>query len=255
MSKIKTTTKKNKPFELVNVYENEGIKPFLLKSHNPNYETHYIEVPFRMLIIGSSGSGKTLTLYNLLRAFSGTFQNIYIITKNKHEPIYELIENKFKKINENPKAKVKYHVEVNEGIKSIPNLDEFNKEEQSLIIFDDLILEKNQKKIEEAYTRCRKLNISVIYISQSYFPVPKIIRQNLSYLIIKQVSSQRNLKLISSEYSLGLNSKQLKKIYDFCTDEKQDFLFIDIDHKDIRFRKGFQFVIDIDALQKDPPRA
>jgi septin family protein len=189
---------KIKKFELVNIYEKPDIKEFLLKSHNPNYDVHYIEIPFRMLIIGSSGSGKTMTFYNLLRAFSGTFQNIYIITKNKHEPIYEYIDSTIEKKNKNPKLKINYNVQVTEGIESIPNLDEFNKDEQSLIVLDDLVLEKNKKKIEEAFIRCRKLNVSVIYISQSYFAVPKIIRQNLTYLIIKQVSSQRNLKLIAN---------------------------------------------------------
>jgi ABC-type dipeptide/oligopeptide/nickel transport system ATPase component len=170
-----------------------------------------------MLIIGSSGSGKTLTLYNILRIFSGTLQNIHIIAKSINEPIYKYIEDKFKKINEHPKAKTKLNVQVLEGMESLPDLKTFNEEEQSLVVLDDLVLEKNQAKIEEYYIRCRKLNISIIYISQSYFAIPKIIRQNVSYMIIKQVSSMRNLKLISNEYSLALNSEQLTKVYDYCT--------------------------------------
>jgi hypothetical protein len=134
---------------------------------------------------------------------------------------------------------------------SLPDLVSFNKEEQSLVVLDDLVLEKYQAKIEEYYIRCRKLNISVIYTSQSYFAIPKIIRQNVSYIIIKQVSSSRNLKLIANEYSLGLESKQLKKVYDFCTQEKFQFLMVDVDHKDMRFRKNFTFVIDIDQLQRE----
>jgi ABC-type dipeptide/oligopeptide/nickel transport system ATPase component len=250
MSAKTKSTKKNKPFELVNIYEEEAIKPFLLKSHNPGYDMHYIEVPFRMLIIGSSGSGKTLTLYNILRIFSGTFQNIHIIAKSINEPIYKYIEDRFKKINDNPKTKSKLNVQVLEGMNSLPDLTSFDEEEQSLVVLDDLVLEKNQKKIEEYYIRCRKLNVSIIYISQSYFAIPKIIRQNVSYMIIKQVSAMRNLKLISNEYSLALNSDQLTKVYEFCTQQKSDFMLIDIDHKDMRFRKNFTFVIDIDALQR-----
>jgi ABC-type oligopeptide transport system ATPase subunit len=204
-----------KPFELINVYEQDEMKEFIKKSHNPNYDIHHIEIPFRMLIIGSSGSGKTMTLINLLRAFSGTFQNIHIITKNADEPLYNYVVNKFKKINDDfkdltskNKKKHNFNVTITEGISSLPNLDDFDKDEQSLIVLDDLVLEKNQKKIEEYFIRCRKKNVSVIYISQSYFHVPSIIRQNLTYLIIKQVSSQRNLKLISNEYSLGMDSKE-----------------------------------------------
>ena len=247
MLKVKTT-KKNKPFELVNVYEKDEIKPFLLKSYNPNYNMHYIDIPFRLLIIGSSGSGKTLTLYNLLRIFSGTFQNIYIISKSIDEPIYKFIENKYKKINENPKIKNKLNVNVLEGIESLPDLSTFNKDEQSLVVLDDLVLEKNQTKIIEYFIRCRKLSVSIIYISQSYYAVPKMIRNNISYLIIKQVSSSKNLKMIANEYSLGLDSKQLKKIYDYCTKEKSSFMLIDIDHENMKFRKGFTFVVNIESL-------
>jgi hypothetical protein len=68
-------------------------------------------------------------------------------------------------------------------------------------------------------------------------------------MIIKQVSSSRNLKLIANEYSLDLNSKELKILYDFCTDILENFLFIDIDHKNMRFRKNLSFVIDIDSLK------
>jgi hypothetical protein len=235
-----------KKFELINVYEKPEIKEFLLKQHNPGYNIHYIEIPFRMLLIGSSGSGKTLTEYNLLRAFSGTFQNIYIITRNKHEPIYDMIESKFKKINENSK-KAKQNIQIFEGVENLPNLDTFDKNEQTLVVLDDLVLSK-QEKIIEYFIRCRKLNVSVLYISQSYYAVPKMIRNNINYLIIKQVSSARNLKMISSEYSLNLDSKQLKKIYDYCTDEKQNFLFIDIDHPKIRFRKNLTFIIDVETL-------
>jgi ABC-type dipeptide/oligopeptide/nickel transport system ATPase component len=241
--------RKNKPFELVNIYEKDGIKPFLLKSHNPNYNIHYITVPFRMLIIGSSGSGKTMTLYNLLRAFSKTFQNVYIVTKAKAEPIYQYIESKIDKVNKNPRNKVKYNCTVTEGVESLPDLDTFDKNEQSLVVLDDLVLVKNQSKIEEYYIRCRKLNISIVYISQSYYAIPKMIRNNVNYLIIKQVSSMRNLKMISTEYSLDLDKTKLKKLYDYCVSEKSSFLLIDIDNKETRFRKNLDFVIDVDAIQ------
>jgi hypothetical protein len=131
---------------------------------------------------------------------------------------------------------------------SLPLLDDFDKNENSLIVLDDMVLDKDQSKICEFFIRARKLNISLIYISQSYFLVPKVIRQNLTYLIIKQVSSQRNLKLIANEYSLGLDNKQLKKLYEFCTDEIPNFLLIDINNKNMRFRKNFDFVIDISSL-------
>ena len=67
-------------------------KKYLTKSHNPNFEIHGIKIPFRMLIIGGSGAGKTSTFLTILHNFQSTFQNIHIITKNKNEPLYNYLE-------------------------------------------------------------------------------------------------------------------------------------------------------------------
>ena len=122
-------------------------KKYLLKTHNPNFKDHKLNLPFRMLIIGGSGAGKTQTLMNLIRVMNGTFNNIHIITKNKEEPLYEYLE-----------SKVDHGLTITEGIDSAPNLDDFYRTEQSLIVMDDLVLEKNQKQLEQYFIRARKLN-------------------------------------------------------------------------------------------------
>jgi hypothetical protein len=190
-----------------------------------------------MLIIGCSGSGKTHTFVNLLKVFSKTFQNIHVITKNKQEPLYQYLEEKIGK-----KGLI-----ISEGISSLPDLDDYNKDEQSLIVLDDLVLEKNQKRITEYFIRCRKLNISVIYISQDYYSVDKMIRRNLNYLIIKQVSSLRDLRLIMSEYSIGLDKEEMERLYKYCTSDKDigSFLFIDMEDRRYRFRKGFYELLQV----------
>jgi ABC-type dipeptide/oligopeptide/nickel transport system ATPase component len=212
-------------------------KKFLLQSHNPNIKTHGINVPFRMLIIGGSGAGKTQTLLNLIKVMNGTFQNIHIITKNKDEPLYNFIEDKLSK----------QGLTITEGIGSAPDLDSFNKKEQSLIVMDDLVLEKNQKTLEQYFIRARKLNCSLVYISQSYFSVPKMIRQNLNYLIIKRLNTLQDLFRIMREYSLGVEKNTLQNIYeDAIKDNKQDFLLVDLDAepKD-RFRKNWNDIYNM----------
>ena len=99
-----------------------------------------------MLIMGGSGAGKTQTLMNLIRVMNGTFNNINIITKNKKEPLYEYLE-----------SKVDNGLTITEGIESAPNLDEFDKKEQTLIVMDDLVLEKNQKQLEQYKSKKIKL--------------------------------------------------------------------------------------------------
>jgi hypothetical protein len=212
-------------------------KKYLLKSHNPNFEIHGIKLPFRMLIIGGSGAGKTQTLMNILHNFGETFQNIYVITKNADEPLYNFLADKTKKDG---------GVEILEGIKNAPDLETLDKEEQTLIVMDDLVLERNQSQLEQYFIRARKLNCSLIYISQSYYAVPKMIRQNLTYLIIKRLNTLSDLFRIMREYSLGVDKTEMRKIYDASTDTKQNFLMVDLEEApESRFRKNFNEIYDI----------
>jgi ABC-type dipeptide/oligopeptide/nickel transport system ATPase component len=198
-----TKSKKSSQAELLDWYKKIPSK-YLTKSHNPNFNVHGIKVPFRMLIIGSSGSGKTQTLLNLIHNMGNTFNDIYIITKNKQEPLYEYLEDKL-----GDKG-----LTVVEGINNAPDLDkDINKKDQTLIIMDDLVLERNQRHLEEFFLRARKQNCSLVYISQSYFAVPQMIRKNLTYLVIKQLANLPDLFRILREYSLGVDKKQLMKIY------------------------------------------
>ena len=211
-------------------------KKFLLKTHNPKFKDHKLNLPFRMLIVGGSGAGKTQTLMNLIRIMNGTFNNIHIITKNKEEPLYDYLE-----------SKVDTGLTITEGINSAPDLDEFDKKEQTLIVMDDLVLEKNQKQLEQYFIRARKLNCSLVYLSQSYFGVPKMIRMNLNYLIIKRLNTLQDLFRMMREYSLGVSKEVLVDLYQHSIqDNKQDFLLIDLDSepKD-RFRFNFLDVYDL----------
>jgi type IV secretory pathway VirB4 component len=214
-------------------------KKYLLNQHNPHYDVHHIKLPFRMIIAGNSGSGKTQTLLNLLFNMPDTFEKIYITTKCKDEPLYNWLEDKLKDKG----------LKITEGISELPDLDGFDKEQTSLIILDDLVNEpaKQQRPICDYFIRARKKNASLVYITQSYYQVPKLIRDNITYLIIKQVSSMRNLTMICRECSLGIEKEQLKKIYDDATASKQDFLLIDLEgNKDERFRKNFDSVYEVE---------
>lgn len=235
---LKKKDKSKSEAEIIDWYKKIP-KKYLTKQHNPNFKIHGITTPFRMLIIGGSGSGKTQTFLNILHNFSGTFQNIHLITKNKDEPLYNYLADEL-----GDKG-----FEIHEGMKNAPILDNFDKENQTLIVFDDLVLEKNQSIIEEYYIRARKLNCSVIYLSQSYYAVPLNIRRNLTYLVIKRLQSLKDLYAILREYSLGVDKNILKKIYESSTGTKQDFLLVDMEAEaENRFRKNFNEVFDLTTL-------
>lgn len=225
-------TSKNKKHtgKIINMYDKIP-KDFLDSVDNPNFDLHNLKLPFRMCIVAPSGSGKTNFLVNLLHLFScgskGTFSTIDIITRNKDEPLYKWITSQCESIR------------INEGLSHTPKLDDFDKTKNHLVVFDDLVLSKDLSMVENYYIRARKLNTSVIFISQSYFKIPKIIRNNCSYIVLLKLSGHREVNLILSEFGLGITKEELLNFYDYATKEKFSPLIIDMEEStDKRFRKG-----------------
>ncbi len=77
-------------------------------------------------------------------------------------------------------------------LNQIPHPDSLTKTKKHLVIFDDIITLHNQSAVESYFVFGRHNNVSVIYLSQSYFDLPRIIRLNANYLILFKLS-QRNL--------------------------------------------------------------
>jgi len=192
--KKSTREKEAEAPEIVNYYEKMD-KSLLLEAENPNFELHRLKLPFRMCVVAPSGSGKTNFLVNLIHLFSkgkGTFADITIITRNKDEPLYNFLSGKSDQII------------IKEGLHNLPQLDKMDKKVNHLVCFDDLVLSKDQSQIENYYIRARKLNCSVIYLSQSFFRIPKIIRNNCSYMAILKLSGNREVNMILSEQAMHL---------------------------------------------------
>ena len=137
--------------------------------------------PYRILITGGSGSGKTNALLYLINS-QPDIDKIYLYAKDPYEAKYQFLINKrestgLKHFNDY-KAFTEYSNDMHNVYK---NIDEYNidKERKLLIVFDVTI---NNKKLNsvgtELFIRGRKLNISLIFITQSYFKVPKDVRLN-----------------------------------------------------------------------------
>ena len=85
---------------------------------------------------------------------------------------------------------------------------------------------KNQKFqaiIKELFIRCRKLNISLVFIAQSYFSVPKDVRLNSTHYLIMKINNKKELQNIAINHSADIDFKEFMKIYIECT--KEPFLF------------------------------
>ena len=97
-----------------------------------------------------------------------------------------------------------------------------------------------QAIIKELFIRCRKLNISLVFITQSYFSVPKDVRLNSTHYLIMKINNRKELQNIAINHSADISYKDFMKIYRECT--KEPFHFLTIDTKlpasnSLRFRK------------------
>jgi len=205
------------------------------KARNPNYKVHKIKVPFRMIIIGGSGSGKTNTLLDLVSKFKNTFNHLIICTMNSDEPLYNYLRERLG-------AKVTFYENG-----EVPDLEELEakhgKGKQLLTAFDDLVL-SNQKAIEDFFIRARKIcgGISCVYLTQSYFEVRKLIRLQCNYVVCKKLSSKKDLKLIVKEYQLSEDIDKVMRVYeDVVGCGFTDFFMIDLETNEPkdRFRKNY----------------
>ena len=190
--------------------------------------------PFRMLIIGSSGSGKTNILLNLIDKFH-PIDKIYLYAKDTDEDKYQYLINKreqagIKKLND-PHAFIEYSNDMNDVLEDTNNYNK-NRDKKVLTIFDDMIADimtsENYKVIvKELFIRCRKLNISIVFITQSYFRTPKDARLNSTHYILMKIGNKKELKSIAEENSGHLDFKDFLKMYNYCTNEPYSFMMVD----------------------------
>ena len=129
--------------------------------------------------IGGSGTGKSSVLLNLINE-QNDIDKTYLYTKDLNEAKYEFLNKRRKN------ARIKHLNDPNAFIECFntmndvyENIDDYKPNwKNRLIVFDDMIADmmtnkKCQAIIKELFIRCRRLNISLVFITQSYFPVPK----------------------------------------------------------------------------------
>ena len=84
-----------------------------------------------------------------------------------------------------------------------------------------------KQTLKELFIRCRNLNISLCFLTQSYFSVPKDVRLNCTHYIIFKLSNKRELQNIAINHSADIDYKDFVKIYRDCTKEPYNVLTID----------------------------
>src|SRR5882757_5796201 len=206
---------------------------------------------FRMLIVGKSGSGKTAILMRmLLEPELLDYNKLFVFGRSLHQPEYKTLKSGFdnnlsKKhiidilnhnnlINElegNPEnvaevwgtelddeEKGNISCEFYENGTEVPDPKEFNKSDKNLIVFDDIMCDKNQSPAYNFYTRGRHNNIDCIYISQNYYRLPRqTIRTNANFMIFFKLS-KRDVDNVYFDSDASVDFKDIVDFRKFCND-------------------------------------
>ena len=178
---------------------------------------------------------------------------IYLYAKDPYEAKYQHLINKHEKVGldhfNDPKAFIEYSNNMQDVHKNIEcnSTEEYNpgKKCKVLIVFDDIIADMiNNKRLNPIVTelsiRGRKLNISIVFITQSYFKVPKNVRLNSTHFFIMKIPNERELQQIALNHSSDIDFKDFIKIYRKCTAEPYSFFVNDTtlpSDNPLRFRK------------------
>lgn len=212
------------------------------KYYNPNAERLGIEHPFRMGVVGSTGAGKTNFLLNLIKQVD-CFDEVIVFCAMPDEPLYKWLKEHFHG-----------KITITDKLDKLPEMNEYDedREEQGLLVFDDVIGMPSsvQARIAKYFIAMRKINFSGVFISQSYFRIPIVVRQQLSQIVILNTSSEQDFKRIASEYSF---TADIKGMYNAARNDRTPahpngtFFWINVGKQDNdgRFRCGFDGEFDL----------
>ena len=174
---------------------------------------------------------------------------IYLYARDLNEPKYKYLIKKREDVGikhaNNPNA----FIECSNAIDDVyENINDYNSKRRRkiLIVFDDMIAyimtnRRFQAVIKGLFIRCRKLNISLAFITQFCFSVPKDVRLNSTYYLIIKINNRKELQNIAINHSADIDYKDFMKIYRECTKEPYNFLTIDTTlpaSDPLRFRKN-----------------
>ena len=174
---------------------------------------------------------------------------IYLYAKDPYEGKYQYLINKREKVGldhfDDPKAFMEYSNDIQDVYKNIENYNP-GKNRKVLIVLDDMIADMiNNKKLNpivtELFIRGRKLNIFIVFITQSYFKLPKDVRLNSTHFFIMKILNKRELQQIVLNHSSDIDSKDFMKIFKKYTAEPYSFLVNDTtlpSDDPLRFRKN-----------------
>ena len=220
----------------------------------------------RGLIVGKSGCGKTCLLLNLLLEKKlldydklivygkSLWQTKYKIIKNgfdnnlDKEQVYNIFKNREKIKDINPFELIKEISETYPNKKNVIGCEyfengedirdpaELNPNDKNLIIFDDVINEK-QNKCTDYYCRGRHSNVDCFYLSQNYFKLPRqTIRENANFICLFPQDTKNLNPIYQDHVSMDMSYDEFKKLCNQCWKKPYGFVVLDLSSDNGKYR-------------------
>ena len=223
------------------------------------------------MIIGKSGCGKTTLLINLLlRPGRLDYNNINIFGKSLFQPEYHILKIAFeeklpkeviirlfenqseiadlgispisiveemaKDIRDKSDVECKFY----ESAEDVPNPRELSSEKKNLMVFDDLLLEK-QITCESYYVRKRHCNVDCFYLAQNYFKLPRqTIRENANFICLFPQDLKNHKHIFNDHVGRDMTKEEFRQLCNTACGKQHGFVIIDLSSKkhDGKYRCG-----------------
>ena len=218
--------------------------------------------PFNGLLIGTTGTGKTSVVLNMIFKDFLEFDVLMIFTKELAEPAYQYIINQFPPDNvmnldeqsgEGDCSDSDEYTDledkqllVSENIANLPDLNTLDEDKHYLVVIDDMVNETNSshKAVKDYYIRGRKHNVSTLYLTQSYFKVPPIIRDNSKVFMFFKTDNRRKLMELAKTFANDMDKEKFIKMFQQATSKPFNFFYIDVreENLSLKYRQNFDML-------------
>ena len=206
--------------EAINWYETAAMKKHLQYQEPYPFDATQIKVNSRILVCGTSGSGKTSCIATYLEKSPNTFAHIIVVHKEA-EAIYDMLQ-------EELEGAITFYTDLGK----LPTLkklrEKMDKDERILLVIDDWVTDLHKfPNVKDYFIYGRRQQIQIMCLVQSYYTTPKVLRSQMSYLLLFKITSKKDLNLILSDHLAGdLDIADVKQLYEDATDSNLDFFKI-----------------------------
>ncbi len=217
--------------------------------------------PFRFVVVSPTGGGKSNLVLNLLENDCIHFDRLFVFAKVLDEDKWQFI----KDIRDRMQAAIDHEIEkhpeqfededgneieipsisiFSSNLDDLPTLDEIDKEEQTLVVFDDFVNERdkaNIKIIEDFFIMSRKKNCSIIFMAQQFHKCPTMVKTQASHIAAFKLGNKRCITELAKTCATRVDHKRFLELFREATSEPFSFMLIDMktENPHLHLRCGF----------------